>query len=142
MLGIYIIMITKMEEEQKVSKHRYKTYKKYFEEWKHNPVFCPYLGCKVLATKSGWEHIAGLDKSRGDADIHRRLDLFKYAKNIVSRSGTCQYIRPGRAGDKYYTFESVEAFKDSFSVGKKLKKIRVVIIKTSSGTCKFHSVMD
>lgn len=100
-------MITKMEEEQKVSKHRYKTYKKYFEEWKHNPVFCPYLGCKVLAT-----------------------------------SGTCQYIRPGRAGDKYYTFESVEAFKDSFSVGKKLKKIRVVIIKTSSGTCKFHSVMD
>lgn len=130
-----------VEELEKLKKHRYKIYKKYYEPWKNNPIFCPYINSKVFATKRGWEHTAGISKFRTIADTHRRLDLFKYAKDIVEKSGTCQYIK--YQNDRInLTFEACVQFKGEFEKGKKLKRVKVVIIKEADGTCFYYSVMD
>lgn len=129
------------EELLRLRKHRFKIYKSYYEDWKKNPPFCPYLNCEIYATKSGWEHTAGISKARSIEDTHRRLDLFKYAKDIVSKSGTCQYIRY-QNGAIHYTFEAAIQFKGEFDKEKSLKRVKVVIIKRDDGLCLYHSVMD
>lgn len=129
------------EELQRLQNHRYKIYKKYYEKWQNNPVLCPFLECEVTATRTGWEHIAGLSKFRSIEDTHRRLDLFKYARDIVEKSGTCQYIRY-QNGEIHYTFQGVVQFKGEYDSSKKYKLVRVVVIKKNSGVAVFHSVMD
>jgi hypothetical protein len=130
----------KYEDINSVHQHRYKIWKKYFEYWKQNPVFCPALNCAVFATRAGWEHIAGLSKPRSLQDIHRRLDLFKYARGIVEKSGTCQYIR-SQNGKMYYTFEAVVEFSSEFTTGRKYQKVKVVVVANQKRTI-FYSVMD
>lgn len=93
------------------------------------------------ATRDGWRHISGLGKKRSIQDTHRRLDLFKYARSIVERSGTFQYVRSINR-EIYYSFESVEKFLGIFEKGRKLKRIKVVIKIKKTGKAVFHSVMD
>lgn len=94
-----------------------------------------------MATLKGWNHIAGLDKFRSLDDTHRRLNLFRYAREIVEKSGTCQFIRH-QNGDFHYTFEAVVKYKEDGIRGIILKKVKVVVIDRSDGTgAVFHSVM-
>lgn len=128
-------------EIENLQAYRHKIYKKYYEPWKKNAPYCPYLECKVFATKSGWEHTAGISKSRSIQDTQRRLELFKYAKEIIEKSGTCQYIRY-QNGAINYTFEAAVQFRGEGEKGKKLLRIKVVVIKRKDGVCLYHSVMD
>ena len=96
-----------------LNKHRCKTKKTFYQQWQENPVYCPALEKEVHATRDGWRHISGLGKKRSIQDTHRRLDLFKYARSIVERSGTFQYVRSINR-EIYYSFESVEKFSGIF----------------------------
>lgn len=127
---------------EEVKKHRTKTWKEHYVKWRDNPVSCPYLDCQVIATQTGWRHIAGLDKPRSFEDIHRRLSLFKYARDIVEKSGTCQYIRNVNY-ETHYTFEAVVKYKEDGIRGVSLKKVKVVVkLRKNDGMAVFHSVMD
>lgn len=132
---------SKREELLRLKNHRSKIWNKYYLYWRDNPVFCPALNKTVLATKSGWEHIAGFSKSRSIDDTHRRLDLFKYARNILEKSGTIQYIRH-QNGQIHYCFEAIVEFKGEYERGRRYKRVKVVLVERANGNIVFHSVMN
>jgi hypothetical protein len=127
-------------DQERLARHKTKTYGQHFQAWKENPVFCPFLGGEVKATRIGWEHIAGISKHRTPDDIHRRLDMLKYAREIVGKSGTCQEIRADNAGNVHYEFSNIVNFKGEYDQNRRYKKVRVIIRKTPRGDCLFYSV--
>ena len=132
--------MTEIEAEKKLAKHKTKIYNKFYQAWKAAPVFCPFLNCEVSATRMGWSHVAGLSKRRTPEDVHRRLDMLKYARDIVRQSGTCQEIRADHSGNIHYEFSNIVNFKGEFDTAKRYKKVRVIIRKTPRGECLFYSV--
>ena len=132
-------ILSKSEQDQLI-RHKDKTYNKHYQSWKDKPVICPFLDCEVKATRIGWDHISGTSKRRTPDDIHRRLDMFKHAREIVEKSGTCQEIRGDGIGNVHYEFSNIVNFKGIFDKSRRLKKVRVIIRKTPKGDCLFYSV--
>lgn len=112
----------------------------FYDAWRKTETYSPAFKSDIRISRMGWRHITGeAGRRRTFADIHRRLKLLPYAKQIIESSTTVQNVVTKR-GKTFYALEAmVEVEEDE---GKDLRKVRVVLVEDKQGNKVFYSVMD
>lgn len=107
----------------------------YYKKWMQERTFSKILNQEIKVTRLGWEHITrgSRIRPRNLVDSKRRIYLLKAAKYVI-RTATVTYTET-RNTHLYYILEGF------FAENKKVKTIRVVLKKDSSGRLTFFSVM-
>lgn len=114
---------------------------KYNKLRKQKGLHCPAFDENIIFTLQGWRHLIGATghKKRTSDGKYRRLKLFPYVDEIITKSATIQDIRESNT-HKDYALEAMISVEYDGKV--ELSKIRVIVREDKKGNKAFHSVMD
>jgi len=113
----------------------------FYSQWRKERCYSPALKENVIISLLGWYHLTGQSgaKKRSWNDVYRRLQLLKFAREIILESTTIQNIEK-RNNKLYFVIEAMKLVTEKNK--KEWRKIRVILVENKKGQKTFLSVMD
>lgn len=109
----------------------------FYNGWGKQRTYSPAIRETILATRNGWNHLIGINRTK--REVTRRIRLLKTAKYLILNSTTFQDIT-WRKNTRYYIIEAIQEIKERDE--ELLLKVRVVLKENRLKKLEFHSVMD
>lgn len=113
----------------------------FYDAWRKVKSYSPAFKSDVRISLMGWRHITGATgaKKRAFKDTYRRLQLLRYAKQIIETSTTVQNVTT-KGKRKFYALEAMLMVKENTK--ENLRKVRVILVEDNKENKIFYSVMD
>lgn len=113
----------------------------FYCQWRKEKCYCPALKENVGISLLGWYHLTGQNgaKKRSWNDVFRRMQLLRFAREIILESTTVQNIEK-RKNTTYFVLEAMKIVTEKGN--KEWRKVRVILFENKKGHKIFLSVMD